>query len=450
MSRRKAQLALAAVAFLAAAREVAAFAPPQSSSPLSVLPTPFKVGPTAPRIGTSAVVESRLRSAVDNDLSSPVVADGDGAVVAPPAKKSRPTFKRRLQNSADAAFRSIFVMRQRMQLAVSNSSTPSSAKLREYLFVILAGLCLSFNSGYINGCCLSGLLSTSGRAVGVTAFTGGYTKAGLALGAGQFGDFGFQVSMILTFMFGSCLSGMINPRPVERQLGPTYGPSFLLGSALLATASVLSNVRPEGRALFYFAAAANGLQNGMSSMYSANLVRSTHMTGITTDIGMIIGQMLRGNTDSAWKALALIGFAASFGLGGAASYHAVTKFRSLALVFNATLFAAIGSACIGFTAMQQHVPLWWAATGHWQWKDGEAPSSDVLLKLFDQVDADGKGCIDKKGLRFVLYEAGMRVSSSSIKAIFRIVDTDGDGFISKEEMLAVVDCDPEGQCLGIG
>ena len=51
---------------------------------------------------------------------------------------------------------------------------------------------------------------------------------------------------------------------------------------------------PDKRALYYFAAMANGLQNGMTSTYTANLIRTSVLGGTSTDIGLIAGQMSRG------------------------------------------------------------------------------------------------------------------------------------------------------------
>merc|ERR1719401_1610209 len=40
----------------------------------------------------------------------------------------------------------------------------------------------------------------------------------------------------------------------------------------------------------YLCAAACGLQNGMATSYSGAVIRTTHVTGIATDIGLICGR----------------------------------------------------------------------------------------------------------------------------------------------------------------
>ena len=51
-----------------------------------------------------------------------------------------------------------------------------------------------------------------------------------------------------------------------------YGPTFLLGTIFMMGGAIaaLHNERRE----FFFTAIGNGIQNGVSSMYSANLLRS--------------------------------------------------------------------------------------------------------------------------------------------------------------------------------
>jgi len=334
------------------------------------------------------------------------------------------------------------------------SATANRKMLRENAFAILAGLCLSFNAGYVNGACMSGLLHSAGSKVSVAGFTGAYTNAGLALATGNWESLRFFSKMIASFAGGATLSGLLNPRPVPHRMGPTYGPTFLFGSVMLAISSVLSLRSAPCNSMFYFAAAANGLQNGMSSMYTANLVRSCHMSGTSTDIGMILGQMLGGNRENAWKALVLTGLAASFTGGGIASYWAVTKFRSLALAFNAAAFFAVGVGTVAYTSIQQRVSMWQAVSGQWKWKS-DVPSEDTLMELFDRNaiapsadvsdGGDDEGALDEEGLRTVLREAGMIVADVGVTAIFKMADTNEDGSISRDEFFGLIMCDVDGE-----
>ena len=107
---------------------------------------------------------------------------------------------------------------------------------KEHIFVFCAGLGLALNSGYINGACLSGLLTESGSRQSVSGFTGTYTASALALSEGDTDLFGFQVCMILSFVAGAAVAGMGTPTPKAWRIAPSFGPTFLLGGCLLVVA----------------------------------------------------------------------------------------------------------------------------------------------------------------------------------------------------------------------
>ena len=320
-------------------------------------------------------------------------------------------------------------------------------QLKQNFFVFLAGLCLSFNSGYINGCCLSGLLKTCGTGVPVAAFTGAYTNAGLAVGAGNMAVAVANFKMIWSFQAGAAIEGFLNPRPTPNKITPRYGPTFLFGSFLMALSATRAYLHPDGRSFLYLAAMANGLQNALSSAYSANLIRSTHMSGITSDLGMIFGQMVGGNFANAWRFVVLSGLCSSFLVGGVVSWFAVNRFKSLALVFNALLYFAIAMATIAFTSYQQRVSLWKAASGDWDWGMNEAPSQDYLSELFTRYDSDCTGSLDEEQFKDLLKTAGITgMTDIGMSAIFRSLDVDGSNGISRDELYGLLACDDDEEC----
>jgi len=131
---------------------------------------------------------------------------------------------------------------RRQSIFQSNPTTTSSSlknmgvtSLTEAYFVFGLGLLLSLNSGYINGLCLSGLLTENGSIKqGVSAFTGTYTKSGLALASGDAKLFGFEFTLILAFIGGAIVAGMMNPKAIPHKLVPSYGPTFLLGALCMS------------------------------------------------------------------------------------------------------------------------------------------------------------------------------------------------------------------------
>lgn len=231
-----------------------------------------------------------------------------------------------------------------------------SQKMREHAYVIASGMLLSYNSGFVNGCCLSGALAEGAPKQSVAGFTGTYTNAGLEFASGNGGDGWFHVQMILSFLAGATLTGLMMPRAVAWEISHEYGPTFIVGASLLGVSSCLAEYCPTGKGYYYLAAAANGLQNGMSSTYSANLIRSTHLTGTTTDIGIILGQLLRGRRDNLWKLLVLVFLTLAFFLGSFSSYYAVQEWTHHTLFFNAALFLVIGVGCILWRFQPRSIP----------------------------------------------------------------------------------------------
>ncbi len=97
----------------------------------------------------------------------------------------------------------------------------------------------------------------------------------------------------------------------------------------LATATVL--LRAGVSAGVPVAAFACGIQNGMASSYYGLIIRTTHVTGIVTDLGVILGQRIRGHPVEGWKPLLLAGLLIGFLLGGIAGQLMLTAFGPVSL-----------------------------------------------------------------------------------------------------------------------
>lgn len=336
-----------------------------------------------------------------------------------------------------------------------SSITGVPVTTREYYYAICVGVLLSFNSGYVNGSCLTGLVGQSGRQVQVTSHTGTITVAALALASGDVQEFGFLTSMTLCFFLGSFLAAWLTPNPRPFRIEPSYGPTFLLGAALLTLSSLFAALDRNEKCIFYFASAANGIQNGVSSLYSENLIRSTGFTGTTTDIGIFFGQMLRGNRKNTWRLAIMVSLLFSFWMGGFVALYATTEFVQFSLLVNAVLYLLIGGGVVAFLIFELDISLGAAMLGTWQWKrallqmhmtfhdpsddnDESMSSAEQVDALFDQFDTDGSGCIDERELRAALRQAGIFVSKRKSAQMLKRADRDGDGTISRQEWRNIV------------
>lgn len=145
---------------------------------------------------------------------------------------------------------------------------------------------MAFIAGMVNAV---GLLGFKHQAV--THLTGTTSLLAAAWAFQDGTSAGHYTAIIGSFLTGSMISGfLIQDRTL--QLGRRYGIALLLEAMLLAVAVPLLN----RNSLFgiYFASCSCGLQNAMVSTYSGTLLRTTHMTGMFTDLGIFLGHYLRG------------------------------------------------------------------------------------------------------------------------------------------------------------
>jgi len=199
---------------------------------------------------------------------------------------------------------------------------------------------LAFNAGYVNGACLSGFLSSGVTKQPTAAVTGAWTNGALGLASGDRPRLSLNAGCILSYVGGSFLSGLFLPRPALFELGRDAASAFGIGAALLA-ASAHMTANGSKVAFLYPATAANGLQNGITSSLTANLIRSSHMSGTTSDIGTFLGQIVRGNYQNATKLKVLLCLALSFWVGSFLSYFVTEKMASSSLLVSAGLYLSI-------------------------------------------------------------------------------------------------------------
>lgn len=125
----------------------------------------------------------------------------------------------------------------------------------------------------------------------VTHLTGTTSLLGASIAQGESRASWHLLLMILAFVGGAALSGMIIQDSTLR-LGRRYGVALAIEAVLLAfSVPLFERQQIAGAAL---AAMACGLQNAMTATYSGALVRTSHLTGMFTDLGVFLGHRLRG------------------------------------------------------------------------------------------------------------------------------------------------------------
>ncbi len=184
-----------------------------------------------------------------------------------------------------------------------------------------------------------GFLSVTHQSV--THLTGTTTLFGLALGEARWREAGYFLALIAAFVAGATFSGL-TIRERSLVLGRRYGLALMIEALLLAAAVPL--LRAQSVWGDYLASAACGLQNAMVSTYSGAALRTTHVSGMFTDIGIALGAMLRGLPADRLKfklwAILIGGFAG----GGAVGAIAFARLGFGTLYVPAAITAAAGAS----------------------------------------------------------------------------------------------------------
>jgi hypothetical protein len=207
---------------------------------------------------------------------------------------------------------------------------------------VILGLVLALNSGFINGCCLSGAVSADGAKQAVAAVTASWTNSALGAAGGNMSQFGYLAKVIVSFLSGSAIAAFLNPKPTQFEIKTSsYGLPLAIGAGLLVVASHLLKTTDTVKTAFLLCAMANGIQNSVTSTMTGNLCRSSHYSGITSDMGTFIGQILGGNKANVYKLKVFMALSACFWAGGYIAYSVGKEFGSSSLLFAAGLYAVV-------------------------------------------------------------------------------------------------------------
>jgi xanthosine utilization system XapX-like protein len=94
----------------------------------------------------------------------------------------------------------------------------------------------------------------------------------------------------------------------------------------------------------YLVSLACGLQNGMCTTFSGAVIRTTHVTGILTDIGLILGQTVfhPRTRKHLWKLKVLVPLYVAFFLGGVIGWFAYKLLHVKAILLPCAVVGILG------------------------------------------------------------------------------------------------------------
>lgn len=150
---------------------------------------------------------------------------------------------------------------------------------------LLGAMMLSGIAGFTN----SAALGLGGLAV--SHLTGSLSRVSVELSEGDTRTMlPFTVILVAFFLGAVCSGAVVAAREVG--IGRRYAALLALVAALLALAGVVSHTHTNTVSLGLTAFAC-GAQNTLATSYRGMLVRTTHMTGVVTDLGFEVGVWLR-------------------------------------------------------------------------------------------------------------------------------------------------------------
>lgn len=214
--------------------------------------------------------------------------------------------------------------------------------MQNYYFVFFGAAILCFNSGYVNS-----LTFNTVYEVASTHVTGIITLSSIALYKKQYMNFFYYTCNYLSFLIGSATSGVFIYYD-HFHLGKRYGKMLILIGIIQITGLFLEITYPKSIYFVWCCSLTSGMQNALTSKYSKNLVRSTHMTGCTTDFGLIIGHTCIGKDDEAWKLPLLGSSILCFFLGGMFGTFVFDLYAHYALLFSVIITISAGIAHLVF------------------------------------------------------------------------------------------------------
>jgi uncharacterized membrane protein YoaK (UPF0700 family) len=179
--------------------------------------------------------------------------------------------------------------------------------IRQVRHLLPGAVLLAATAGFVNTVSL-GFFHTP-----VSHMTGAVSHLGMDLVVGRSVHVLTSLSIVLGFLIGAILAGLL-VGALKLIPGRRYGVALMIEGGLLSLATWL--LLHQNRLALPLVAMACGLQNAMTSSYCGLMIRTTHVTGMVTDIGVMLGHWLRHRQIAWWKLRFLVMVFGAFGLGG--------------------------------------------------------------------------------------------------------------------------------------
>lgn len=179
-------------------------------------------------------------------------------------------------------------------------------KKRILKLIVIASL--AFAGGYVNMISLLSHFKYS-----ISHLTGNISRLAETLSLKDYNEFFVYGALILSFFLGAIASGIILGDD-EFKFKKKYGQVLMFMSILLYISVKL--LQKDYELGLHMAGFVCGIQNGLIFKFEGALVRTTHLTGTVTDLGVMIGNLLKRNFVEKWTIILNLILIFSFFLGG--------------------------------------------------------------------------------------------------------------------------------------
>lgn len=219
----------------------------------------------------------------------------------------------------------------RISAAVTHEAEPRPAHFYQ---TAIAASGLAAVAGYVNALTVAGALH-----IGTTHMTGITTRLSVDLADARADHVTLDLTLLFAFILGAAISGAVLDS-TRLRVGRRYGVLLMIESTILSLSLTLQDTHILAQ-LAPLALAA-GLQNAMATQYSRAVVRTTHMTGVLTDIGLAIGKAITRRGVTGWRLFLYLALFLGFAIGGIFGALAHSRFGHDALIFPIVLTGAGG------------------------------------------------------------------------------------------------------------
>lgn len=204
------------------------------------------------------------------------------------------------------------------------SSTPLAPTRHAMRFFILGGAIISLAAGWVNAITVLSVFS-----IPSTHMTGMLTQLAIeGIGIEHTLPFVHVAGVVGGFVMGAAISGG-TLQSSRLRLSHRYGLLLMFESMMLGLATWL--LMHDSFTGIVLAATSAGLQNALATQYSGAILRTTHITGVVTDLGIALGRFMLGRAVAPWRMYLHLAILCGFGAGSILGTLAFLRFDAVVM-----------------------------------------------------------------------------------------------------------------------